>query len=159
MRREVRVFSDSVLCVVNNNAFPNQTWATELSEAGDSSTFMDKCDITGRPVAHFQTTLRSKSRETFRQSWDPRNRWISDAETYSCLCSTTLNIRNQAMSKHVRNTQKKLLHMRGFVDLDKKECVAVRAQTNQPENGIASPGKRHRSLKKHIRYSIVLNRS
>ena len=44
------------------------------------------------------------------------------------------------------------------VDLDKKKYCIARARTNQTENGIASPGKRHRSLKKlHIQYFVVLN--
>ena len=42
---------------------------------GDSSTFMDKYDVTGRPVSGY-TSIQIKEEE-FRHSWDPRNRVIS----------------------------------------------------------------------------------
>ena len=48
----------SLLCIVcgKNNPFPNQTWATKLSEVWDPTIFMDKYDIAGRPVQfHWHT--------------------------------------------------------------------------------------------------------
>ena len=74
------------LCIMcgNNNAIADQAWATELSEAWDPTTFFDKYDIMGRPMQFhwyiFQATQRSKSRERFKHSWDPRNRVISKEE-------------------------------------------------------------------------------
>ena len=37
--------------------------------------------------AYFQATQRIESTEKFKHSWGPRNREISDAESYSSLCS------------------------------------------------------------------------
>ena len=81
----------------------------------------------------------------------------------SCLCSTTLKLRNQAMSKHVskkKKTQKGVPNnAKQFgvsVELDRKECGTSRARTNQPETWSASPGTRHRRLKKlHAPVSVV----
>ena len=101
------------MCEKEENTIANLARATKFSELWDPTTFMDKYDVTGRPVPfHWHifsghTTIQLK-REKFRQSWDPRNRGISEAEAYSCLCSTTLKIRNLAMSKHVPKTQKRL---------------------------------------------------
>ena len=61
---------------------------------------VEECNSIG---TYFQATPRSKSSEKFIHSWDPRNRVVSEVEAYSCLCSTTLNIRKQAMSKNVSN--------------------------------------------------------
>ena len=61
LRTEVHVFSDSALCAGNKNAFPNQTWATRLSELWESSTFMDKYDISSRPVQFLAQIFRSHS--------------------------------------------------------------------------------------------------
>ena len=95
LRTEVHVFSDFVLCVCNNNAFPNQTWATKLYEVWDSSTLMDSFDITGRPLQfHWHIfsghTANQIKREipTFWRSTEP---W---AESYSRLCSTTSSARD-----------------------------------------------------------------
>ena len=52
------------------------------------------------------------------------------------------------MSKHVSQTKQRLPNMQSnssevigvSVDFDKKECGTVRVGTNQPENGIVSPG-------------------
>ena len=95
-------------------------------------------------------TQPSESREKFRHSWDPRNRGISEAESHSCLCSTTLNIRNQAMSKHVSKTQKRSPNLQTnsskvigvSVDLDKNECGTVRGRAKRTEHGIALPETR-----------------
>ena len=49
----------------NNNVIAHQAWATKLSEKWDSSTFMDKYDITDRLMQFqwhiFHATQRSKS--------------------------------------------------------------------------------------------------
>ena len=115
LRTEVRVFSDRFV------------WGKQqrLSESDmDDKTIWNAglVDMRGHLRYHGQTsassigtflqaTPRSKSREKFRLSWDPRNRGISEAESYSCLCSTTLNIRNQVMSKNVSKTQERLPNM------------------------------------------------
>ena len=83
---EVRVFSDTVLCVGNNHTFPNQTRATKHSVMWDSSTFSRTNDIKCRQVVQFIGT--------FFQG-DPNQERVSEAKPYSCLCSTTLNIRNK----------------------------------------------------------------
>ena len=85
-------------------------------------------------------------------------RGISEAESYSCVCSTALNVRNLAMSKTVSKTQKRLPKtgeaINSFkvigvsVHVNKKVCGAVRARTNQPENGIASPGQMSQKFEK-----------
>ena len=66
LRKAVHVFSDSVLCVGNNNAIANEAWARELSEVWDPMTFKDKHHITGQTSAtplgtFFQATQRPKS--------------------------------------------------------------------------------------------------
>ena len=97
------VCSLTVLCGWNNNACPNRTWTTKLSEMRDSSTCVDTQDITGRPVqvqlAHFFRPHRDPNQE--RDSDFLGNRGISEAESYSCLCSMTLNITNQVMIKKI----------------------------------------------------------
>ena len=50
LRTDVHVFSATVLCVGNNNAIANEAWATKLPEVWGPTTFMEKYDITGRPV-------------------------------------------------------------------------------------------------------------
>ena len=64
-----------------------------------------------------QPAHRLKSREKFRHSWELRNRLISEVESYSCRCSTTLNTGNQVMSKHVSKTQERLLNMQNQIQL------------------------------------------
>ena len=143
LRTEVRVFSDSAMCAGNKKAYPNQTWATRLSELWESSTFMDKYDITGRPVQFHlhkfsgHTVIQIKREiQTFLGS---RSRVVSEDEPYSCQCSTILNRGNQAMSRHVSkpknpNIQSKSSKVIGVsVDLDKKECGTVQARINQRE--------------------------
>ena len=49
VRTHVHVLSDCVVCG-NNDAIANESWVTQLSEAWDPMTFIDKYDITGRPV-------------------------------------------------------------------------------------------------------------
>ena len=95
---------------------------------------MDKGDIKGRPVARIfmPHCAPSTSREKFRHSCDPRNRGLS------CLCSTTLNIRNHAMSKHLWNTQKRspLCFQLGhgcFCGAGQESvCVCGRTSSNKP---------------------------
>ena len=41
---------DSILCVGGRNAIANEAWATKISKVWDPMTFIDKFDITGRPV-------------------------------------------------------------------------------------------------------------
>ena len=142
------------LCACGKQQRLSESWATKLLDVWDTSTFMDKFEITGRPVqfplAHIcRPHSAPKSREKFTHSWDPRTVGVSEAESYTCACSTTFNIRNETMSKRVSKRKKKLpKKAKQFqfghcvsVDVNKKECGAVRARTNQPENGIASPGK------------------
>ena len=56
LRTEFHVFSDSVLCR-----------ATKFSEFWDSSTFMDKYDITGRPVQFHWHTFSSHTALQFKK--------------------------------------------------------------------------------------------
>ena len=96
LRKDVHVFSDSVLCVgkttplqtrhgrQNSLKYRNRrhSWTSMKSR-------VDQCNAT---VTHFQARQRSKSGEKFKHSRDLRNRKISKEEFYSCRCSTTLHI-------------------------------------------------------------------
>ena len=70
-----------------------RSWTNLISRA-------DQRDSIG---TYFQDTQRPKSREKFRHSCDPRNRLISKKDACSCLCSTTLNVGNQATMSCKRN--------------------------------------------------------
>ena len=46
LRTDVRVLSESVLCVGGHNAVANEAWVNKISEVWDQMTFIDKYDIT-----------------------------------------------------------------------------------------------------------------
>ena len=106
LRTTVHVSSDSVWCV-GYNTFPNQTEATNFVEVWDPTTFMDNYDITGRPVQFHRHIRRPDSdpNHRFKHAWDVRNPLIEKEESYSCRCSTTLNIKQKTTSNHVSQTQ------------------------------------------------------
>ena len=69
--------------------------------------------------------------------------WISEAQSCSCPCSTTLNMRNQTMKKcweHAKEVTEyakpfQLRHSCFCGVGHKKQCGTVRALTNQPKKG------------------------
>ena len=67
MRTDVHVISESVLCVGGLNAVANEARATEISQVWDPITFMEKDDITGRPVQFHLATHSAPD-----QIWDPK---------------------------------------------------------------------------------------
>ena len=50
LRTDVHVFSDSVWCVGGRNDIANEVWATKISDLWSPMTFIDKYDITCKPV-------------------------------------------------------------------------------------------------------------
>ena len=75
------MFSESVLCVGNNNVIANAAWATKTSEVWNPMTFTHKYDITGRPVQFYWHLLwlhSAPNHETkFKRPRDFKGRNIS----------------------------------------------------------------------------------
>ena len=74
-----------------------------VGEVWNPTTFMDKYDITARPV---------QMREIRTFFWYPRHCVVSKEELFSCRCSTTLNNGSKTLSKHVSQTQERLPNTR-----------------------------------------------
>ena len=98
--------------VGKNNAIAKQAWATKLSEAWYPTTFMDKYGITGRPVQfHGHIIFRPPSDPNHEINSHVRNRVCSKEESYSCRCSTTLNIGSKTINMCARTKKTELQEM------------------------------------------------
>ena len=85
---------------------PFKTRWTKKSEAWSPMTFIDKFDITGRTaqilLAHIFRPHGAPNQEgNSNIFWIHGNRGISETESYSCPCSTSLKMRDLAMSSDV----------------------------------------------------------
>ena len=100
IRMKVHV-SDSILCVGVSNPNPSNNWATKWQP--------EKCDSFG---TYLQLLRPFKSRSILKKTWTCKLQNLLMRESFSYLCSTTLNGQWKAIQKPVCPTPSKWQHLR-----------------------------------------------